>query len=429
MSIKQIKRVAEQILSRKTAAQGKGESATKITMVMPMIEAMGYDIYDLEEVCPEYEADFATKKTGQKEKVDIAVFRDKKPVIYIEVKSVDTSLDKHEGQLARYFNSTTSVSLAILTNGVEWRLYTDTVETNKLDKEPFYVCQLNELEQGLDVLARFNKTADLNNEAVRGYASELKYTDIIAKFLRENFDLHKEAPKENLIIWILAELKDADKNFGVGRVNANVVARFQPIVKDALTRIVREIGRRSISAADEAAAPTVVQPEPVPAPAVNEEADPTEVASPIKAIVTTDDELAFFTAIEGIFNRSTFKGGMINEPGRHREIPIELGYKDTTAYFGVYFNKPGWWFMRVMLDGKNKWVGFDLPSEIGTPLIPEQIKILPSTAFASFRVAFNGLEDLRLLEPIILTAMERSVQQRATNQEINNDDAVQIEES
>jgi len=53
--------------------------------------------------------------------------------------------------------------------------------------------------------------------------------------------------------------------------------------------------------------------------------------------------------------------------------------------------------MRAMLDGKNKWIGFDMPLEIGSPLIPEQIKILPAHAFAPMRVSINGIEDIHLL--------------------------------
>lgn len=86
-------------------------------------------------------------------------------------------------------------------------------------------------------------------------------------------------------------------------------------------------------------------------------------------------------------------------------------------YFGVYFNKPGWWFLRAMLDGKNKWIGLDLPAEIASPLIPEQIKILPKSTVAPIRVAFNGLEESSLLEPVILAAMEYNVKQRASNQD------------
>ena len=330
---------------------------------------------------------------------------------------MDTNLDGHEGQLSRYFNSTVSVSLAIITNGVEWRLYTDTAEPNRLDSQPFFICRLDAAEQGLDVLARFCR-ATFDSDLVRDYATELRYTTIIASFLRRNLDLREREPEESLIRWILGELKEVGKFSGI--VNVNVVNRFRPIIKAALTRTVREIVRRSISAMEEEAAPASVQLQLPPPIEVIIDSQEKEVGT-ARAIITTEDELAFYETIKEIFNRSPFNGGMINEPARRRKIPIELGYKDTTAYFGIFFNKPAWWFLRTMV-GINKWIGFNLPLEIGVPLIPEQIKILPKSSYAPIRVEFNELEDLRLLEPIILAAMEYNVQQRDRDQDDNLED-------
>jgi hypothetical protein len=49
------------------------EEATKNALVMPFIAALGYDVFDLQEVVPEYTADVGTKKG---EKVDYAIMRD-----------------------------------------------------------------------------------------------------------------------------------------------------------------------------------------------------------------------------------------------------------------------------------------------------------------------------------------------------------------
>ena len=64
-------------------------------MILPMLDALGYDLWNPSEVCPGYDADFATKKAGQKEKVDLAIAsRSGLPRIYFEVKSADTSLGR-----------------------------------------------------------------------------------------------------------------------------------------------------------------------------------------------------------------------------------------------------------------------------------------------------------------------------------------------
>jgi hypothetical protein len=99
MSLEKIKNTVAQIIARVPAVRGRGEEATKQALILPMLDALGYDIWNPAEVCPEYEADFATKKAGQKEKVDMAIILGGLPRIYFEVKAADTPLDGHHGQL------------------------------------------------------------------------------------------------------------------------------------------------------------------------------------------------------------------------------------------------------------------------------------------------------------------------------------------
>ena len=202
--------------------RGKGEQATKQSLVIPMIDALGYDIWNPTEVCPEYESDFAVKKSGQKEKVDIAVILSDIPRIFIEVKSIDEILDGNEGQLARYFNAIPSVTLGILTNGNEWRFYTDTGDPNIMDMQPFHIVRLDGADQGLDVLARFQSLFSPN---LYDYARDLRYTAKIASFLRMNL-IVKIAISEYFVRWILK----ADNMYD-GVANANVVERFRPITQ------------------------------------------------------------------------------------------------------------------------------------------------------------------------------------------------------
>ena len=131
MSVERIKQSVERILTRVATAKGLGEEATKQALVLPMLEALGWDIWNPQIVQPEFESDTAIKKSGQKEKVDYAILQRGVPRIFIEVKAIDVVLDGHHGQLKRYFNSTPSVTLAILTNKADeiahavgsWRLH------------------------------------------------------------------------------------------------------------------------------------------------------------------------------------------------------------------------------------------------------------------------------------------------------------------
>ena len=67
-------------LARRTAnvAHLQTEEATKMALVVPFIDALGYDVYDPLEVVPEYTSDVGIKKG---EKVDYAIFKDGEPIM------------------------------------------------------------------------------------------------------------------------------------------------------------------------------------------------------------------------------------------------------------------------------------------------------------------------------------------------------------
>lgn len=420
MSFEKIKSVSEQILNRVPAVRGKGEQATKQALVLPMLDALGYDIWSPVEVCPEFEADFAVKKAGQKEKVDIAVFLAGVPRIYIETKPIDDTLDGHEGQLSRYFNATRSVTLGILTNGLEWRFFTDTGDPNVMDAQPFHIAKLDAADQGLDVIARFAKQV-FSAEAIRDYATELRYTAQIAAFLREELDLKDREPSEYFLRWVLKAEQMYD-----GVVNANVLDRFRPIAKDALTRVIREIVRRSISAMEQEAAQPVtapaVQDHQLEKPAELETATRSKPQEPSpeqevceaaqRGIETTERELQAFGIVKDQFERSTLVTTQVYDSSTRKEVPLVLSYKDTTGYFGIFFNKPSWWIMRMYIEGRKNWVGFNVDEVVGTPLIPEGMALLDAHPYASFRIQITSPEDIDRLHGLVFAAFEKTIRDR-----------------
>lgn len=407
MSLEKLKLVSDQILSRLPSVKGKGEEATKQALVLPMLDALGYDIWNPGEVCPEFEADFAIKKAGQKEKVDLAISINGVPKIYFETKSVDTGLDGHEGQLARYFNSTKTVTLGILTNGIEWRFFTDTGDPNVMDSLPFHVVRLESVDQGLDVMARFAKPV-FSAEAIREFATELKYTASIATFLRGELDLKDRDPSEYFIRWVLKAESMYD-----GIVNANVVERFRPIAKSALTRVVREIVRRSVAAMDQQAAePSNPQSDSATQDQSQETFDHETAADGSRQIQTTERELRAFQIVKHLFETSEVASRQIFDATLKKDVPIELAYKDTTGYFGIYLNKPSWWALRIVSEAKKPWVGFSLTKEQLANHLPSDFQILESSAFAESRVGITDIEDLNRLKPAILAAIQQVILER-----------------
>jgi len=137
----ELQKLSVQIVERKKHITN--EEMTKQSLIIPFLQVLGYDVFNPLEVKSEYISDFGKKKG---EKVDYAVFKDNKPIIFIEAKAVTENIDTHSSQLARYFNATPEVKLAIITNGVEYRFYTDVDANNIMDENPFAVIDITDLK-------------------------------------------------------------------------------------------------------------------------------------------------------------------------------------------------------------------------------------------------------------------------------------------
>ena len=114
----EIKEFASSIKQRTQSI--KTEEATKMSLVLPFFQKLGYDVFNPAEFCPEYTADVGIKKG---EKVDYAILDEEgNPSVLIECKWCGDSLEKHGSQLFRYF-STTTAKFGILTNGIIYKFY------------------------------------------------------------------------------------------------------------------------------------------------------------------------------------------------------------------------------------------------------------------------------------------------------------------
>lgn len=68
MELSQIQALAERV--KAALNEQLNEANTKSSLIMPFLQAMGYDVFDHNEVAQEYVSEFGTKKG---EKVDIAI--------------------------------------------------------------------------------------------------------------------------------------------------------------------------------------------------------------------------------------------------------------------------------------------------------------------------------------------------------------------
>ena len=178
----EIKQLGDRVPKLKELA--KTEEATKNAFIMPFIRALGYDVFNPMEVVPEFIADKGIKKG---EKVDYAIFKDGKATILIECKHWEQNLNVHDGQILRYFQVLPEVKFAILTNGIEYRFYSDLVNQNIMDEKPFLEFRIADIrENQIEELKKFHKSY-FDIESIVNTASDLKYTNELKALLHQEF--------------------------------------------------------------------------------------------------------------------------------------------------------------------------------------------------------------------------------------------------
>lgn len=202
------------------------EEATKMSLILPFFQLLGYDVFDPSEFCPEFTADVGIKKG---EKVDYAILINDKPVILIEAKAVNKKLDKHSSQLFRYF-VTTQAKFAILTNGIHYKFYTDLDEPNKMDKDPFMEFRLSEIRDSqIPQIEKFHKKY-LDVDEILDTASVLKYNTLFKKSISQQLD----NPSSDFVKLFL-------QPFYKGAKTQAVIEKFKPILKSAIKEYINEI--------------------------------------------------------------------------------------------------------------------------------------------------------------------------------------------
>ena len=198
------------------------EEATKMSLIVPFFQLLGYDVFNPMEFCPEYTADVGIKKG---EKVDYAILIKNEPVILIEAKAASRKLDKHSSQLFRYF-----VTNIHRPHGIIYKFYTDLEETNKMDREPFLEINLLSLKDSqISQLAKFKKES-LNVVDILDSASLLKYNNLFKNYIEQQF----QNPSDEMVKLFLQPIYKGAKTQAV-------IEKFRPILKKALNDYTNEL--------------------------------------------------------------------------------------------------------------------------------------------------------------------------------------------
>ena len=323
-----IRKVAERV--RSSQDQVGSEEATKTALVMPFIQALGYDVFDPGEVVPEFTADVGIKK---REKVDYAIMRDGAPIMLIECKPLGSNLDHYGSQLYRYF-STTDARIGVLTDGARYRFYSDLRDPNKMDAEPFLELDLEDIDEDVVNELSLLSKGRFDIDTVLASASKLKYTSDIGRILAREL----ASPSDEFTRLLAKQIYD-------GMLTQNAMERFREIVKRSFAEFIKDaVDRRLKSALKTNRGGQKAGGEG--------EVDAADLAGGDEdRIETTVQEMEAFFIVKAIL--------------RDRVDPDRVFARDVRSYFGVLLDdnnrKP---ICRFWFNGSKKYLGvFDEKKE------------------------------------------------------------------
>ena len=297
------------------------EEAAKTTLVLPFLRALGFDVFNPSEVKPEFTCDVGTKKG---EKVDYALCVGGEITILVECKPVNGELSiKHASQLFRYF-AATDARVALLTNGVIYKFFTDSDKANMMDEKPFFTFNLDDYRKAdIRHLSAFQK-AEFDVERIVAQAGTLKLQSLVMGELKKEF----AEPSEDFVRVIASRLHD-------GILTKPVREKYQAAISQAIGTIIRqgidERLRNAMSSNDE---PAVVDA-------------PTEKSDGVE---TTQVEIDGFNIIRAICSKAVSPERIVMRDAKsycavllddnNRRTVARMHFNsDTARYLGVFTGK------------------------------------------------------------------------------------------
>lgn len=300
------------------------EEAAKTALVMPFLQALGYNVFNPSEVVPEFTCDVGIKKG---EKVDYAVCDGGKVTMLIECKPASVELSpKHASQLFRYF-STTDARVAMLTNGVVYKFFSDIDTPNKMDDKPFFTLQLDAIRKtDLKTLERFAK-ATFDIDRIVEEAANLKMQSLVYKELQKEF----QEPSEEFVRLIAARVHN-------GRLTTAIRDNFKALIVSSVATLIKDRVTERLTSALTASNP----PE-------EEEAADTAIGNE-EATFTSEDEVAGFNIVRAIGSKLVNPKRIVMRDAKsycavllddnNRKTIARLHFNSPTSrYFGTFAGK------------------------------------------------------------------------------------------
>lgn len=339
---------------RELAEHVKGnEQATKQSLIGPLFTLLGYDLTDPRECIPEYRADFGKDRSTKP--IDWAFFQSGRPLFFVEAKESSRKLVGYDEQLADYFAKAPECKLGILTNGAQWRFFTDVVNQNVMDKEPFLKWDIFSDERPpLDFLTVLQKS-QFNPQLIRAFAEQKRNQNLLLNEISRLLEPSSEF------------VRLAVSNIETRKLTEGVIESWKPVLASALEAWVKQ---RMLSMALD----------PIPT------SDPSADAS--NRIETTQEELDGFATVQSLLG-----------PDR------AVAYEDTLSYFKIHLKERYTWVMcRLYLSRKRPLIWVPLPIEEAEPLAGSFPVVTPQTGWTC--VSINSHKDIETLGDLLRRAYD-----------------------
>jgi hypothetical protein len=193
------------------------EASTKQAVVLRLLSFLGWDIFDVDEVYP----DFAVNSNS----VSFALRHQNVNKVFIEVKRIQEKLDNYQKPLLN-FAAQEKVDLSVLTNGTIWWFYLTKSAGNSHDKWIYSADMLKQNEDAIvpNLIDLLGKTKVANGQALKAAKSlnEHKNQKMASDIIPEAWN--KLISQPNMILVELVR-ESTEKICGCA-VEAKVVERF-----------------------------------------------------------------------------------------------------------------------------------------------------------------------------------------------------------
>lgn len=232
--LEQLTALAEKIAKDKPRITD--EAKTRTAFVNPFLKILGYKLDDMRIIVPEYDV-----SDGKDNKVDYAIVKNDKPIVLIEIKKHTENLDKHFNQLNTYFKVCEKCSFGILTNGVEYRFFSNTENVRAMDSTPFMVLNLESEISGemLEILELFkcenlqSKIPTIKNKAK--VMLEKKAENTLCAKIKVFLEKEISKPSNEFVGFVI------DKNFKGTKKTAQTIKEFRDYITSACREMIVDI--------------------------------------------------------------------------------------------------------------------------------------------------------------------------------------------